>query len=62
MNLIQIELKKKHLERPWSLDIEKGLHFLFGDLKCKLWPKERLEAKYVVWLLTITIKKKGQMI
>jgi hypothetical protein len=45
------------LGRLWNLDIESGLHFLFGDFKCKLWSKEGFGVTYVVWLLTIKIKK-----
>jgi hypothetical protein len=29
-----------------------GLHDPFGHLKQKLWPKERLGIKFIIWLLT----------
>jgi hypothetical protein len=41
------------LESSWNIDVWKGLHDPFGQLKHKLWPKERLGLKLTIWLPTI---------
>jgi len=37
-----------------------GLHHLFGHLKHKLWPKERLGVKLAIWLLTTKSRESTQ--
>lgn len=57
LNLIQIGLSMYHHKGFETSILKVGLHFPFGDLKFKLWPKEWLRIKLTIWPLTTKIRE-----